>query len=310
MDLNDCYKILEIESAATEIQVKEAFRDLMQIYHPDRLNSLSPRIKEKGARKATQLNEAREMILNYLASRPNATGDTPKNKSTGNERPQREKAESNTFKYRLPCDPTKLSPIDLISYDLFIINRWEVYTNRPEKVFWSLQLYLENDFQITGAGTIADRASGLLWEESGSKKKMTWADAHNYVRSLNRNYFSGFKDWRLPAFIELSSLYGSYNYIHEDDLRGFYMEPYFLPEFDKTQLVCWSCDTATPGEYSCQTIGFQDRPNGHIVVKVPHGAVWVYNYSDEKLSSPSGEIAAVPGNAKFWVRAVRSMHTE
>jgi hypothetical protein len=138
---------------------------------------------------------------------------------------------------------------------------------------------------------------------------MTWAEAHNYVRSLNRTCFGGFKDWRLPAFIELSSLYGSYNYIHVEDLRGYYMEPYFAPVFDEKQLVCWSCDTATPGEFNCQTIGFREKPNGHLEVKVPHGAVWVYNYSDNKLSSPEGEIATAHRSSKYWVRAVRSLHT-
>ena len=309
MDLNECYKILEIEADATATQVKEAFRDLMQIYHPDHLNSFNPRIREKGKRKAAQINQAREKILSYLKSKSDKVGKAPDYESTCNVEPEREKAESRAYKYSFPCDPTEFSPIDLISYDLFKINKWKVHTNRPEKIFWSRKFYLENDFYRALNGTIADRASGLLWEESGSKEKMTWADAHNYVRSLNRTYFGGFNDWRLPALIELSSLYGSYNYIHEDDLRGFYMEPYFAPEFDEKQLVCWSCDTATPGEYTCQTIGFEERPNGPIVVKVPYGAIWVYNYSDKELTSPYGEIAAEHRSSKYWVRAVRSLQT-
>ena len=84
------------------------------------------------------------------------------------------------------------------------------------------------------------------------------------------------------------------------------MEPYFPRDFDETQLICWSCDTAIPGEYVCETYDFQKIPPPVVVTVVPD-AIWVYNYSDKKLTTPYGQIAAVHRSSKYWVRAVRSM---
>jgi hypothetical protein len=171
MDLNECYKILEIEADATATQVKEAFRDLMQIYHPDHLYSFNPRIREKGKRKAAQINQAREKILSYLKSKPDKVGKAPDCESRCNVEPKREKAESHTYRYRFPCDPTELSPIDLITYDLFEIKKWKIYTHRPEKFFGVGNLVWRMIFIETWKALLPIVQQDYSGRSQGQKKK-------------------------------------------------------------------------------------------------------------------------------------------
>ena len=45
MDINKCYEILEVNKDATPDQVKQAYKDLVNIWHPDRVSN-NPRLKQ------------------------------------------------------------------------------------------------------------------------------------------------------------------------------------------------------------------------------------------------------------------------
>jgi hypothetical protein len=94
--------------------------------------------------------------------------------------------------------------------------------------------YVPNQYQDNGDGTITDRATGLTWEKSGSKKWLTYKEAQNYVTELNRQSFADYKDWRLPTIDELTSLLEP-----EENSKGLYIDPMF----DSNQSWCWSSDT-------------------------------------------------------------------
>ena len=68
------------------------------------------------------------------------------------------------------------------------------------------RFYTVNHFDLLGDGVVADHATGLIWEQSGSEYPMTWDQAHEYIRSLNDRAFSGRTDWRLPTVAELMTL--------------------------------------------------------------------------------------------------------
>jgi serine/threonine-protein kinase len=55
-------------------------------------------------------------------------------------------------------------------------------------------------------GTVRDQTHGLVWERAGSDYPLTWPEAGDYVRELNRSRFAGRTEWRLPTVAELSSL--------------------------------------------------------------------------------------------------------
>ena len=79
---------------------------------------------------------------------------------------------------------------------------------------------------------VIDYACGLMWQQSGSRNKITLKEAKDYVRQLNRNSYAGFSDWRMPTIEELASLLepstGGTRLIDE--------------AFDPQQQWCWSSD--------------------------------------------------------------------
>ncbi len=60
----DYYETLEIDVSATSQEIKEAYRLLSQLFHPDKINSDDPRIKEKAAEKFRKVHEAYQVLGN------------------------------------------------------------------------------------------------------------------------------------------------------------------------------------------------------------------------------------------------------
>jgi hypothetical protein len=84
---------------------------------------------------------------------------------------------------------------------------------------------------------ITDRASGLVWQSSGTEQQMTLDEANNYIKELNERKFGGFNDWRLPTLEEALSL------MERDKTNG---ELHIHPYFDDTQVEIWTADLAGP----------------------------------------------------------------
>ena len=98
--------------------------------------------------------------------------------------------------------------------------------------------FIDNRFEAQAEGkVIVDRATGLMWQQSGSEKKLTYEDAQTYVERLKAEKFAGYDDWRLPTVEELLSLVESER--QSNDLR-------INPVFDKRQSWCWSIDKSSP----------------------------------------------------------------
>lgn len=62
-----------------------------------------------------------------------------------------------------------------------------------------------NQFEISGA-TVADRATGLVWQRYCSRYPLTFSRASQYVEQLNASALNGCSQWRLPTVNELLSL--------------------------------------------------------------------------------------------------------
>jgi hypothetical protein len=63
--------------------------------------------------------------------------------------------------------------------------------------------YGVNDFVDNGDGTIADLATGLMWQKSDDGVTRNWEDALGYAETLD---LAGYTDWRLPDAKELQSI--------------------------------------------------------------------------------------------------------
>lgn len=61
-DRNWAYKALEIETTATNDEVKKAYRRMAMKYHPDKVNDLGEEVKKSATEKFRSVNEAYETI--------------------------------------------------------------------------------------------------------------------------------------------------------------------------------------------------------------------------------------------------------
>jgi eukaryotic-like serine/threonine-protein kinase len=112
-----------------------------------------------------------------------------------------------------------------------------VSTDEFKKIFgldenWRPLKYMKHDYVDQG-DVVLDRATGLMWQKSGSKKWLTYPDAEKYIKDVNRQKFAGYADWRLPTIPELMSLL-------EPEKQ--FNELYINPIFDSRQGLCWSVD--------------------------------------------------------------------
>ena len=66
-------------------------------------------------------------------------------------------------------------------------------------------------FQDEGNGTISDRWTGLMWQEEYAYPEtgsyISWYEANEYIARLNEKALGGYSDWRLPARLEIQSIY-------------------------------------------------------------------------------------------------------
>ncbi|MDM8556059.1 TIR domain-containing protein [Desulfococcaceae bacterium HSG7] len=104
----------------------------------------------------------------------------------------------------------------------------------------------KNDFQDNNNGTVTDRKTGLMWQQSGSDNEMKYEATDDYIRKLNRQGLAGHKDWRLPTLEELASL------LERQEINSLYIDPVF----DKKQWWCWSADKYKGSSGSAWRVGF------------------------------------------------------
>ena len=71
-DLEWCYRVLELKPGASLEEVNQAYKDLVFIWHPDRIPKDNARLQQKALEKLQQLNDARDHLRTKRAE-PQAT---------------------------------------------------------------------------------------------------------------------------------------------------------------------------------------------------------------------------------------------
>jgi uncharacterized protein YjbI with pentapeptide repeats len=66
-ELEQYYRVLDLEPGATLEEVNQAYKDLAFIWHPDRIPHDNQRLKQKAQIKLQQINEAREKLRSLKA---------------------------------------------------------------------------------------------------------------------------------------------------------------------------------------------------------------------------------------------------
>ncbi len=120
---------------------------------------------------------------------------------------------------------------------------------------------------------VIDHASGLIWEQSGSKDIVAAEEAMEHIAKLNARLHAGANDWRLPTVEELASLLRP-----SENTEGVFASALF----DSQKWKLWSSDTRPDG----------DQRYGLGV--------------DFNLGVISDDSSAIASETLRWVRAVRS----
>jgi len=66
MDIRQCFDVLELDSNANLDEAKQAYKDMVNIWHPDRFSN-NPRLKQKAEDKLKEINEAYETVHSFLS---------------------------------------------------------------------------------------------------------------------------------------------------------------------------------------------------------------------------------------------------
>ncbi|MDF5712285.1 MAG: DnaJ domain-containing protein [Nostoc sp. S4] len=74
-NLEQCYQILGVSSDASVNEIKQAYKDLVQVWHPDRYTH-NPRLQRKAEAELKAINSAYEIIMESLASGHNVRNRT------------------------------------------------------------------------------------------------------------------------------------------------------------------------------------------------------------------------------------------
>jgi serine/threonine-protein kinase len=117
-------------------------------------------------------------------------------------------------------DPVKINP-DGAKKTFALDDLW-----RPAK-------FLQNEFEDNLDKTVADGATGLVWQQSGSEFPLTWHQAKAYIQELNSSQFAGSSTWRLPTVDELMTLLTELPHGEDYCIESI---------FDQRQKRIWSCD--------------------------------------------------------------------
>jgi curved DNA-binding protein CbpA len=68
MDIQRFFKILEVDRGATLDEVKQAYKDIVNVWHPDRFSN-NPRLRQKAEEKLKEANLAYETVKSFLSSK-------------------------------------------------------------------------------------------------------------------------------------------------------------------------------------------------------------------------------------------------
>lgn len=105
MDCAYYYQILDLKPGASKHEVKQAYKDLIVVWHPDRFTH-NPRLQQKAQEKVKEINAAYAFLKSYDFA-PEMGFSTPYNEPRYNEPPQNS---ADNFTYQNPQNTSYQSP--------------------------------------------------------------------------------------------------------------------------------------------------------------------------------------------------------
>jgi hypothetical protein len=144
-----------------------------------------------------------------------------------------------------------------------------------------------NDLVDNNDGTVTDKATGLMWQKSGSLERLDKRGANNYVKQLYSKRFAGYSDWRMPTIEELASLLA----------RSRNKDFHIASVFTSRQTSCWSADKCS--------VQFEVDYSGHWIINFKQGQILKAFFIKPEV--PQSRRTTYAKNETNYVKAVRTV---
>jgi hypothetical protein len=148
--------------------------------------------------------------------------------------------------------------VSLRRYPAEITNETEITSMLEKYNFFELNKNphgsFVNDLVDNNDGTVTDKATGLMWQKSGSSARLGNQRAYTYIEQLNQVRFAGHSNWRMPTLEELVSL------LAREKKSGVHIAPIF----DYKQIRCWTTDPCDPNYQYLVGAWLIDFQNGEV----------------------------------------------
>ena len=185
--------------------------------------------------------------------------------------------------------------VSLRKKPLMISNETEINAMLIEYGFFDISKNIrgsfENHFVNNNDGTVTDKATGLMWQKSGSSSSLENKEIKRYIKRLNKEQFAGYSDWRVPTLEELASL------LDRSRTGGIYLNPVFAKE----QTTCWTADRRQ---------GVTTLYAGAWIVNFKQGQILNAEYLKGPKTSMTEALATYKKNEINYVKAVRNLEEE
>jgi hypothetical protein len=202
MDLKQAYKILEIPESSSMLEVKQAHRDLAQIWHPDRY-SQNERLQARTLEKMKELNAAFDHICQH--------GDTDRATNFKENESKHEEFTQTTITCQ-KCGTKNRFPSSIKDSNAKC-GKCKCYLFRENKKKQAKKKTSESGAHVRNRdgqfiaysnGKVMDTKTNLMWAAVDNGKNINWASAKSYCENYRGG---GYTDWRMPTTNELAWLW-------------------------------------------------------------------------------------------------------
>ncbi len=87
-NVEQCYKVLGLEVGASLKEINQAYKDLVFIWHPDRLPQENQRLQQKSAEKIKEINHARDLLRSFHSQKATTPSQSQPKTSQSNYQPR------------------------------------------------------------------------------------------------------------------------------------------------------------------------------------------------------------------------------
>jgi curved DNA-binding protein CbpA len=131
VDLKQSFEILELNPDASTDEVQQAYKDLVNIWHPDRFAG-NPRLRRKAETKLKEINRAYAMVNSFLSSGPDALEAAQEQQYKEPRASEQAEAHPDTADYEAESKTTTEAVVE--AGTVAVLNLWSYLSTRLRRV--------------------------------------------------------------------------------------------------------------------------------------------------------------------------------